>query len=132
MLRRRTRFALLAAAAVVATFELSSCGGSGGGGGTTGPPPAKELDSPTLSQSQTFTHRFFAAATFPYHCSIHPSMTGSVIVSDTAPAGDTVLTVSINGMAAPQPFGPPSVTLRTGGKVVWTNNNASPHTVTSN
>lgn len=36
--------------------------------------------SPTLQTGQTFTHTFSVSGSFDYHCGIHPSMTGSVIV----------------------------------------------------
>ncbi len=138
MRHRRILIALAAVALFGALTALSSCGGGtssgGGGAGPTAPPVVKELDSPSLAHSATYTHRFFAAGTFNYRCTIHPTMTGSVTVSDAAPAGDTVMTVSIQGMAAMPPFSPSPVTLHTGGKVTWTNNDPStttPHTVTS-
>jgi plastocyanin len=39
-----------------------------------------ELDSPVLSQGQTYQHVFAQAGTYPYHCTIHPTMTGNVAV----------------------------------------------------
>ena len=36
--------------------------------------------SETLSRGDTFTHTFDKAGTFAYHCSIHSTMTGSVVV----------------------------------------------------
>jgi plastocyanin len=38
--------------------------------------------SATLGDGGTFSHRFASTGTFEYHCAIHPSMTGTVIVSD--------------------------------------------------
>ncbi len=38
------------------------------------------FDSPPLSQGQTFNQTFNDAGTFNYHCSIHPTMTGTIIV----------------------------------------------------
>jgi plastocyanin len=39
-----------------------------------------ELDSPVLSQGQSYQHIFAEAGTYPYHCTIHPPMTGNVAV----------------------------------------------------
>jgi plastocyanin len=36
--------------------------------------------SSPMSNGQTFTHTFTKAGTVPYHCSIHPSMTGTIVV----------------------------------------------------
>jgi plastocyanin len=39
-----------------------------------------EFKSSDIAQGATFTFKFDKAGTYPYHCSIHPSMTGTVIV----------------------------------------------------
>lgn len=39
-----------------------------------------ELNSPLIGQGQTYVHVFNSAGTFPYHCTPHPNMTGSVVV----------------------------------------------------
>ena len=39
------------------------------------------VDSGRMSGGSTFTRRFPAAGTFPYHCSIHPTMNGTVTVA---------------------------------------------------
>ncbi len=36
--------------------------------------------SPTLSGGQTFTHKFDSTGSFKYHCTIHPEMTGTIVV----------------------------------------------------
>ncbi|HEY3421823.1 MAG TPA: cupredoxin domain-containing protein [Methanocellaceae archaeon] len=36
--------------------------------------------SPSLNHGDTYTKTFVESGTFDYHCSIHPSMTGKVIV----------------------------------------------------
>jgi plastocyanin len=129
---RRSTSLTLSLVALVPLLALASCS-SGGGGTSTAPPPAtKELDSPTIAAtSGTFAHRFFTAGTFPYHCAIHTVMVGAnVIVSNSAPAGDSLATITIVGTTSPF-YSPNTVTIHTGGKVTWNNTNAMPHTVTS-
>jgi amicyanin len=45
------------------------------------PNMGKDFDSSTLSQNQTFSHKFDAAGEFPYFCTLHPTMVGKVVVS---------------------------------------------------
>jgi amicyanin len=40
-----------------------------------------DFDSGTMKQGQQFTHVFDQAGTYPYHCSIHPNMKGTVVVT---------------------------------------------------
>jgi plastocyanin len=120
--------ASLAALALGAALSLAVAG-CGGDETTTNPPPAagKELDSANLGNGNTYAHRFFAAGSFPYHCTIHNGMNASVTVSAAAPAADSLKSVSITGNA----FVPATLTIPVGGKVTWTNNDGVPHTVTS-
>ena len=39
-----------------------------------------EFDSGQLSEGQTFSRTFDTAGTFAYHCTPHPSMTGTIVV----------------------------------------------------
>jgi hypothetical protein len=39
------------------------------------------FDSGTINADGNWSHLFSTAGTFPYHCTIHPSMTGTVIVN---------------------------------------------------
>ncbi|HEY5530671.1 MAG TPA: cupredoxin family copper-binding protein [Candidatus Anoxymicrobiaceae bacterium] len=41
---------------------------------------ATGFDSGVLQPGSEFKHTFTAAGTFDYHCSIHPSMTGTIVV----------------------------------------------------
>ena len=43
-------------------------------------PTFADFASGTLATGDTFQHTFDTAGTFDYHCSIHPSMTGKIIV----------------------------------------------------
>jgi plastocyanin len=57
-------------------------------------------NSPPMSAGQSFTFRFTAAGTYPYHCRFHPGlMKGTVAVPDVAsptsgPAG-TIFTITV-------------------------------------
>jgi plastocyanin len=118
--------AILLAMALAATASCYSSGGKGyptapGGGG--GP---RELNSGDFGPGATFQHTFATAGTFNYHCIHHGPMTGSVVVR--ADAADELVNVNVaNSMA---PF--PAASVKPGGRVVWTNNTADIHTVTSN
>ena len=115
---------LAAAAALPACSSKKSPTSPGGGGGA-------ELGSGGISPGGSYTHRFMTAGVYGYHCSIHAVMTGSVTVDAAASASDTSKAVSIVSASAGA-FTPSSVTIRPGGKVVWTNNHTTTHTVTSN
>jgi plastocyanin len=39
-----------------------------------------EFKSSDIAKGATFTFKFDKAGTYPYHCGIHPSMTGTVVV----------------------------------------------------
>lgn len=39
-----------------------------------------ELNSPNLSKEQTYSHTFNQTGIFGYHCSIHSSMAGKIVV----------------------------------------------------
>jgi len=41
------------------------------------------FDSGVLNNGQSFNFTFTKAGNYPYHCSIHPSMTGTIIVTST-------------------------------------------------
>jgi plastocyanin len=39
-----------------------------------------EISSPSLNQGQSYSHTFVTGGRYTYHCSIHPNMTGTIIV----------------------------------------------------
>ena len=45
--------------------------------------------SAMLSPGQTFSHTFTKAGTFAYHCSVHPNMTATIVVSNHGATGGT-------------------------------------------
>ncbi|WP_222853992.1 cupredoxin domain-containing protein [Fodinicola acaciae] len=44
-------------------------------------PPASQLRSPTLNTGGVYRHAFTAPGTYQYLCTIHPFMTGTVVVT---------------------------------------------------
>jgi plastocyanin len=94
----------------------------------TAPPAAKELDSPNIAANGgTYVHTFTHVGTFNYHCTIHPSMTGTVTVDNGSPAPLAI------GITLAAGFNPPSPTVGVGSTVTWTNTDpGTAHTVTSN
>lgn len=43
------------------------------------------FDSGDLTTGMSYNYTFNQTGTFPYHCSIHPSMTASIVVTSNAP-----------------------------------------------
>jgi plastocyanin len=41
----------------------------------------KSVDSGNVAPNATFKHAFTSAGTFPYHCTIHPNMKGTITIS---------------------------------------------------
>ena len=116
--RLATTFLLLAL-----PLAIASC--SDDSNGPTTPNVPKELNSGTLGAGVGFQHTFANAGSFLYHCTVHPSMTGTVTV---AGGGADSVFVNIAGNA----FAPQAATVKPGGYVRWKNNDGVPHTVTSN
>jgi plastocyanin len=114
-------------ALLFAIAAVASCG-SGGDGYGTGPGngSGKELNSGDFGAGGTYQHTFSKAGTYHYHCIHHSPMTGTVVVNDA-----TVETlVNVHIVSSTSAF--PAATVKTGGKVVWTNDTGMVHTVTSN
>ena len=114
---------LLAIVLFAALGTIYACGSDDtmGPGGSN-----KELNSGDIGPGGTYSHTFAATGTFHYHCIHHSPMTGQVVVS--AAAVDSLKSVSV--VSSSSPF--PGATIKPGGRVTWTNNTGSVHTVTSN
>ena len=123
------RPAMLAAVALALVLSGASGCSKSSNNKTTGPPAGGELGSGNIAGGGGYEHRFFTAGSYPYHCAIHPAqMTGSITVSASAPASDSLVTVTIANFL----FSPTLVTIPVGGKVTWVNSTPSTtHTVTS-
>jgi len=110
------------------------------------------FDSGFIEAGQTYSRRFPAPGTFGYVCIIHPGMTGTVLVTDsagTAPppdaaptndeSGDDAIAASDSGVAESfrinvidLDYDPRDLTVPVGTEVLWVNTGQAPHTVTEN
>jgi plastocyanin len=75
---------------------------------STGNSPLNSWSSPTLAHNATYTKRFTAAGKYPYHCTIHPSMTGTInlkpkVSPSSGPQG-TSFTITVATITAPSGF----------------------------
>ncbi len=116
-------------AVIVALAFISACSSKssnpynpGGGGGL-------ELNSGNVPNAGVFVHTFMSAGNYPYHCTIHPAMTGNSVTVSASSANDSAF-VQITSSTAPG-FTPSAVTIKPGGNVRWLNVQGQPHTVTS-
>nr|BAL59338.1 hypothetical protein HGMM_OP3C493 [Candidatus Acetothermum autotrophicum] len=73
----------------------------------------RAFDSGTLNSGETFQHTFTTAGQFPYRCTIHPSMTGTVIVEQKEEVQEFAL---IHSLAQSKTF-PEVITVSKGVKV---------------
>ena len=86
--------------------------------------PDGVFDSDLLGPGETFAHTFTEAGEYPYFCMLHPWMAGRVVVQD--PPVIQVVESTIAGS-----YNPATITVDTGGEVVWVNDDLLSHTVTS-
>jgi plastocyanin len=75
---------------------------------TTGDSPLNFWDSALLAPGQTFDVTFWGAGSFTYHCTVHPSMTGTISARAMAfprsgPVG-TKFTIRAGSKAPPTPY----------------------------
>jgi plastocyanin len=98
------------------------------------------FDSGFVSAGGTFSRQFSAAATVEYFCTLHPNMTGTVVVGGApgAPPPPAAPTPALPPVSAGDvavldfSFGPATLTIEAGTSVTWVNQGIAPHTVTSN
>eukprot|EP01116_Phalansterium_solitarium_P018201 TRINITY_DN4739_c0_g2_i1.p1 TRINITY_DN4739_c0_g2~~TRINITY_DN4739_c0_g2_i1.p1 ORF type:complete len:886 (+),score=206.48 TRINITY_DN4739_c0_g2_i1:122-2779(+) len=88
---------------------------------TDGPDGQFDFGPVSLNPSlRSFTYTFLETGTFAFYCKVHPSMTGVIRV-------ESYFDVSIES----KQFVPPLANVSRGTTVRWTNNDHTPHTVTS-
>lgn len=114
-------FGLLGLVALGCSSEDSPTDGGGGGG-------SLEMNSPNLSNGQSYLHVFSAAKVVPYYCKFHGASGGSGmagVITVTAGGTPSLHEVEINSSTFPD------LTVDVGDTVRWTNNTGLAHTVTS-
>jgi len=57
--------------------------------------------SGNLINGQSYNYTFNQTGSYPYHCAIHPSMAGTIVVSTTAPTSNS----NSNGASGGSPIG---------------------------
>lgn len=114
-----------AVAALLAVATIPACSKSSK---PTSPGVSKELNSGDIAPGTSSPHLFASLGSFPYHCTHHPVMTGTVTVAAAGPMAVAVQIISSSAGG----FSPATVTVAQGGTVTWTNNDGGTHTVTSN
>ena len=112
------------ALSIVAIVALPACSKKDK---STNPTVTLELNSADLGPGAVYVHTFTTVGQFPYHCSKHPAMVGTITVTAAGAAADSV---SILNMG-PTGFSPTSLTVGVGGVVTWRNKDTTTHTVTS-
>ena len=110
------------------------------------------FDSGFIDAGRTYARRFPTPGTFSYVCIIHPGMTGTVLVTDSAgtappPEAEPAIVESDEAATATPDSGTPDsfrinvidldydprdLTVPVGTEVLWVNTGQAPHTVTDN
>lgn len=83
-------------------------------------------DSELVDQGGSYAATFEEPGTYAYHCHPHPSMTATIVVSDTPEALGGAVNITLKDYA----FTPSTLTVRPGTVVTWTNEDPVAHTVT--
>jgi plastocyanin len=98
-----------------------------------------DAQSPLLAHGQGYNETAHVAGTHPYHCHVHPGMTGLLVVlPDADPAGPATHRIAIfddgNGthlraMGFRDAAGGNVTTVRLGDRIAWTNEGALAHDI---
>jgi plastocyanin len=94
-----------------------------------------EFESPKVAPGARWSYTFLEPGTFNYHCGVHATMTGQIVVTGQ-PVKDEPKDVRVE-IVEPDPndqqswgYKPKDVTVEVGATVTWVNNGAQTHTVT--
>ncbi len=97
-----------------------------------------ELGSGAISSGATYVHEFNSAGTYTYHCDIHPTMTGTVVVQQVAESPtasptntNTATATSATGTATQTPTQTATSTPTAGPPTLTPTNTSVPPTATA-
>lgn len=95
-----------------------------------------EFESPKVAPGARWSYTFLKPGTYNYHCGVHPTMTGQIIVTGKAIKPEEQKDVRVE-IVEPDPndqnswgYKPKDVDIEVGTTVTWVNNGAQTHTVT--
>ena len=86
---------LLPVLALATAFAVAGTGCSKSDDDPTGPAVPRELDSGNIATGQRYVHTFANAGAYGYHCTIHPSMTGTITAAAAGLAGMRTSSISV-------------------------------------
>ncbi|MEA2517751.1 MAG: hypothetical protein QOG16_1589 [Actinomycetota bacterium] len=94
------------------------------------------FESPDVAPGARWSYTFLKPGTYNYHCGIHPTMTGQIVVTGKPVKEEEQKDVRVE-IVEPDPndqnswgFKPKDVDIEVGTTVTWVNNGAQTHTVT--
>jgi plastocyanin len=95
---------------------------------------APVFDSGNMNGGQAYNYTFTTPGTYPYHCSYHSWMSGTIVVKAGVAAAKVSIPSGASNPANPPGYVPDSITVVIGlnNTVTWSNDDSAPHTVTSN
>jgi len=99
----------------------------------TSAPDGSAFDSSLISAGKSFSldTSKLNATEYDYMCTVHPFMTGKIIISKPQTANVSISNGASKQSAGQKYFDPPALSVKVGTTVTWTNNDGVSHTVTS-
>jgi plastocyanin len=99
----------------------------------TSAPDGSTFDSGLITPGKTFSldTSKLNATKYDYLCTVHPFMTGKIIVTQPKIANVTISSGASKQSTGQKYFDPATLSVKLGTTVTWTNNDSAAHTVTS-
>jgi plastocyanin len=99
----------------------------------TSAPDGSAFDSGLITPGKTFSldTSKLNATEYDYLCTVHPIMTGKIIITKPQIANVTISSGASKQSAGQKYFDPSALSVKVGTTVIWTNNDSVAHTVTS-